>query len=531
MKEIKTALSRADIAQKILKLQGEKYSLKDYPMFVDIFNSNANRKLMRSGRQVSKTVTLSANIISDVATTPYYPVIYANSSAQQTQSFSTSKLDPFLIHSPIVYHNLMKSKHVINNVYNKRLKNFSEIQLAYFSDSADRVRGKSGNSMYLDEVQDMLYDAMVDAEECLSAAKSPKFNYAGTSKTMGSALEYFWSLSTQKEWIIKCPSCKKWNRPYKDIIGEKGIVCKSCNSLLDPFDGVWHSFCGKDADPIVDGYWIPQIILPMHCMQDEKWQRLLEKKNTYPEYKFLNEVMGLPLGEGEKTITEELVKGMCIDNLPMYEKKCPENSKNAMFIAAGIDWGGGGGNGTSRTVLSVYAVYPEKKKFIKIYGKIYEAGEPSKHIEDMAFRLRRFAPSMVFGDHGGGNFAMSQLKSLMPDVQIIPVMYTDQSSPYKWDEMAGRYTVNRTVMIDSFLLDIKHGLLKTFRWSEFKPFADDMQNVFEEIIGEDRGKPRRVWRRYPTKPDDSLHSMVFGWFACRVLSGYLDFTASTPSSF
>lgn len=525
MLELETPLSRAEIAQKILQLQGNPYSLKDYPMFIDIFNSPMSRRLMRSGRQVSKTVTMSANIITDVVTNPYYPVIYSNSSSRQTQSFSTSKLDPFLINSPVVYHNLMKKREVvINNVYNKRLANFSEIFLTYFSDTADRARGMTGYSMYLDEVQDMLYDAMIDAEECLSAAPDPNFTYAGTSKSVMSALEYFWTLSTQKEWIIKCSRCNKWNRPYMDIIGKEGIVCKNCGHLLNPHQGMWHSFCPDKEKAIVDGFWIPQIVLPMHCLNPEKWKKLLEKKETYPEHKFLNEVMGLPLGEGDRTITEELVRSMCVETFPMYEKKCPENAEGALSIVAGIDWGGGGDSGASRTVLSIYAVYPDRQEFIKIFGKIYEAGEPSKHIENIAFYLHRFGVYMVFGDHGGGNFAMSQLRALTGQIRVVPVMYTDQSKPVNWDQAAGRYTVNRTAMIDAFLVDVKQGRVKTFNWEAFKPFAMDMLNVFEEVVGEERGKGRRVWRHYPTKSDDSLHSMVFGWLACRVVSNMLDFT-------
>ena len=45
----------------------------------------------------------------------------------------------------------------------------------------------------------------------------------------------------------------------------------------------------------------------------------------------------------------------------------------------------------------------------------------------------------------------------------------------------------------------------------------------QEVLGEDRGITKRVWRHSPMKPDDSLHSMIFGWFACRVLSGRMDF--------
>lgn len=526
MREIQTPLRISDIAQKTLTLQGNPYTLTDYPMFVDIYNSTAGRRVMRAGRQVSKTVTLAGDMVMNVTLFPYTPVIYCNSSASQTASFSTSKLSPFLHQSPIIYYNVLKGKDVIDNVYNKLLKNYSEIIMSYFSESADRVRGKSGNRMYLDEVQDMLWNAMIDAEECLSAAPDPKFTYAGTSKSEITPLEFLWQKSNKKAWIIPCSHCGSYNKPSRENIGKRGLICKKCGGAINTFDGFWHAFNPpKDgAKAYADGYWIPQIIMPMHCCREEKWQKLLEKLETYPDIKFDNEVMGIPNGEGETFVTEEMLQQACIEILPMYDSLCPENSGGASFIAAGIDWGGGGTAGVSRTVLSIYAVYPERPSFVKIFGKIYSEGEPTKHVQDIASWLNRFQVHMVFGDHGGGNFAMSQLRSLVPShMRVIPVMYTDSSTPYRWDEQAQRYTVSRTAMIDNFFMDWTRGRIQCFRWSEFEPFARDILNIRQVVIGEEHGKGHRVWRHKPDAPDDALHSMVFGWFACRVLSVMLDF--------
>jgi hypothetical protein len=516
----------SDIAQSILSFMGNPYSLAEYPMFIDIFNTPYQRSLMKSGRQVSKTVTMGADMICEACTTPHLPIIYANSSSAQTSSFSTSKLDPFLLHSPNVYRTLMKSKHVINNVFHKRFDNFSEIILTYFSESADRVRGKTGFRFYLDEVQDILYDAVIDAEECLSAASHPRFKYAGTSKTVVSTLEYFWSLSTKKEWIIKCDGCNKWNIPDIDCIGKHGLICKKCGKSLNTYKGQWQAFHDKTTEPDYDGYHIPQIILPLHCCSEEKWNNVLYKLERYPEYKFANEVMGMPSGEGDSPITEELLRNMCLPTLRMENQRTVENSTGATHLLAGIDWGGGGGNGTSRTTLSIYAVFSNRDSTWNIFNKIYSGGEPTKHIEDIAMHLNRFQVHMVFGDHGGGNFAMSQLNSLVPRTRVVPVMYTEQNKPYSWDEAAGRYTVNRTVMIDSFIVAMKQQEVRTTRWEDFLPFKDDLLSIREEIIGEETGKGRRVWRRYPTKPDDILHSMVFGWFATRVVRNHMDFTCS-----
>ena len=529
MKNLNLDMAPSELAETLLNLEGAPYSLDNYMMFRDIFNTSAPKRLMRAGRQVSKTITIAAELITGSASSPHHPIIYANSSSKQTYSFSTSKLDPFLIHSPLVYHNFFKSnKHVINNVYYKRLSNFSEIMLTYFSDVADRVRGRTGKEMYLDEVQDMLYDAIIDAEECLSAAPSPRFTYAGTSKTMHTSLEHFWQLSTQKEWVIPCGGCGKWNRPTMDCIGKLGLICKKCGKPLNTYLGTWHPFNPptKENPLYIDGYWIPQIILPTHCCSPDKWDKLLEKLRKYPEYKFLNEVMGLPLGDGESPITKEMLQARCIETLAMYDKKNAQNAAGAAYIVGGIDWGGGGMSETSRTTLSLYAVHPDKPSYIKIFGKIFGTGEPVQHVKEIANILRNFSVNLVVSDHGGGNYANSHLKSMSPGTRIIPAMYTDQSAPWTWKENAGYYTVNRTTMIDAFLFDyIKEGTVRTMKWSEFEPLHEDLLNVYEHIVGEDTGKGRRIWARYPTKPDDVLHSMVLGWFACRVVTGMMDFRA------
>ena len=529
MQYVDINLTKSEAAEAILKLEGAQYSLTDYPMFKDIFNSTSNRVLMKAGRQVSKTITMGADMVTTAAVYPYTPLIYCNASQAQTSAFSTSKLDPFLLHSPAIHNDLMSGNGAINNVYHKRMGNSSEIRLSYFSEDADRVRGNSGKKMYLDEIQDMLYDAIIDANECLSAAKVPQTLYAGTSKTSASTLEYFWGMSSQKEWIVKC-SCGKWNLPDVKNISEDGFVCKDCGGLLNTYSGHWHSFADPDYDWSYDGYHIPQIILPLHCDNPTKWKEILRKQREYPEYKFNNEVMGIADGEASQPITEAMVKEACAPNLVMEEKRSVANGQGASFFVGGIDWGGGGQAGNSTTTLSIYAVYPERNRFINVYGKVYGTGEPAEHVRHIGHMLNSFGVTMCMADHGGGNFAISQLREVCPSINLVPVMYTDQSKPYNWDGDAQRYTVNRTVMIDAFVLDLKKRDVELFRWEEFKAFAPHLTCMYVDSVGGDQGKGRRVWRHPPANPDDYLHSLVFGWFGSRVVSGSLDFTAASLPS-
>ena len=534
----KTSLRPSDVAQQLLRLQGKRYSLQNYPMFVDIFNTPAFRRLMRSGRQVSKTITIGADMLTEVATTPHLPIIYANASQSQTNSFSKSKLAPLMRHSPAIYDNLLRSNKDIktDNIGHKQFTNSSEIILTYFSESADRIRGSSGSRFYLDEAQDILYDAVIDAEECLSAAENPRYTYAGTSKTVITTLEYLWTLSSQKEWIIKCDSCNLWNIPSTENIQKQGLSCKKCGALLDTYKGHWHSFSEKPAkDCFIDGFHIPQIVLPLHCCHKDKWEKVIEKLETYPSHKFNNEVMGLPSGEGDSIITEELLQSICIPNLEMENRRTAKNSNQAMHMVAGIDWGGYGASGTSRTALAIYAVYPQVPEFRMVFGKVFVQGDPTKHVEEIAHYITQFGCTLTIGDHGGGHYAMSQLAPLVRQCRVVPAMYNDNPKPYKWNDQDNRYDVNRTSMIDGLLLGMQKKNVRAIRWEDFRQFKEDFLAVREEVVNESSGRPRRAWRRYPTKPDDFLHAMVFGWLACRSICGMVDFTslatAHSPSPF
>ena len=196
-------------------------------------------------------------------------------------------------------------------------------------------------------------------------------------------------------------------------------------------------------------------------------------------------------------------------------------------FVAGIDWGGGGVMGTSRTTLHIYAYVTSPARYTCVFGRIYDEGEPSRHVEDIARILLRYNCDAVYGDHGGGNFAMSQLRQLVSGaMQVVPVMYSEASSPLKWNEAGKFFTANRTTVIDEFFADMQRNLIHAYNWEEFRPSAKDILNIRQVYIGEEIGKPRRVWRHSQQAPDDSLHSMVFGWIGCRVITGRLDFTGN-----
>ena len=137
--------------------------------------------------------------------------------------------------------------------------------------------------------------------ETISASKSyGLIAYAGTPKSLDNTIEKLWLDSSMSEWVIKCPhaGCGKWNipalehdlvkmiGPAHDGISEKcpGVVCAVCQKPMNPRPysqggtGRWvHRHPEKRWS--FAGYHVPQIIMPMHYADQEKWQKLIDKKN------------------------------------------------------------------------------------------------------------------------------------------------------------------------------------------------------------------------------------------------------------
>jgi len=126
---------------------------------------------------------------------------------------------------------------------------------------------------------------------------------------------------------------------------------------------------------------------------------------------------------------------------------------------------------------------------------------------------------MVCGDAGEGALANAMLREKLGAHRVIQVRYMSLSRPIEWNAAALCYHADRTTLIDNYARYLKHQLAVFPRLPQAQPAFDDILNEYEEVtlLG------RRVWRHSPTKPDDCLHSQIFGWIAWRVLTGDLRF--------
>ena len=204
----------------------------------------------------------------------------------------------------------------------------------------------------------------------MSAAASPQRLYSGTSLTKDTLLEQQWNRSSQGVWHIPCGHCGFENiaalepdghlismlGPIRDDVSEArpGVVCHRCSKPsnpkpINPRHGHWVHRRPELRKSFV-GYHIPQILMPGHYASRVKWTELIGKMNgVYSTGKFYNEVLGEPYDVAVKLVGEDDLRKAAAGVGPNTEAAAVRRAPMYAQVVLGVDWGGGGEDGVSRT--------------------------------------------------------------------------------------------------------------------------------------------------------------------------------------
>src|SRR5512137_2656793 len=93
-------LHLADIAQRLLWLDGKPFSLHDYPMYEAVYNGRYRDTLLMCGRQVAKSTSLANFIITESIALPFFREYYVSPTKEQTLIFSNTRVGKTLAYSP-----------------------------------------------------------------------------------------------------------------------------------------------------------------------------------------------------------------------------------------------------------------------------------------------------------------------------------------------------------------------------------------------------------------------------------------------
>ncbi len=499
----------SNIAETLLTHKGEPFSLEEYTPLKDIYNDSAKTIVLKAGRQIAKSTTLCNRLILRGSMISYYNQLYVVPQQVQATRFSRHYLDATLRKIPLRKHLLGKDS--IVNVLTKTFMNGSIIQLTYIGDgNVDRARGIPSDENAYDEVQDMLWDDINIVDQCMSGSK--KYGYSvnsGTPKTVDNTLEKLFSMSSQNEWVIKCPGCNTYNIPilphvYK-MLQKKGLSCYHCGKLIDPRTGEWIAF-RPEYSGRKEGYHLPQIIIPRNVFDKDLWDKIMENYENYPEDHFANEILGLSMDLGGRLLTDTEIK-KCCSGPSIYKMQAILRYSD---IVMGVDWTVQG-NKESFTIAVVLGLKPDNR-FEVLYIHKFKGGEILDQIDTIIGIAKKYNVSCFGCDHGAGhcnNLLLMQRTGLpVHEFCYVP----RQKKLLVWNESDFIYRLARTTSLNIMFLEIKTGKFVFPPEKEFLPYIDELLSLYEDY-NELTSTKRFV--RTPGRPDDFTHALNFAVIALK----------------
>jgi len=507
------------LAQAILLLKGKPLNLSDYKPFELVYDVSPRILTACCGRQIGKSVSLSAAIIANSILRGHFSTLFVSPLSQQTSRFSSQYLEPF-INSKLV------RKHFVEpaskkNVFLRTFSTGSSVTLSYAEteQDADRVRGVAADAMYYDEVQDAQYEAIPILEETLSASDYSFRRFTGTAKGEANTLTRLFRSSNMMEWVVKCEACGRYSIPndfencMKILTSNKeGPGCIHCGKIIDMKTGRW--MAGKPSVKDHIGVHIPQFCIPARS-KASKWADLVSKATRYDHVKMSNEVFGLPVGAGGRPLSMRQVMATCNPSRMDFDHAYPHDDRHIIATVLGVDWSVTGST-ESYTILTVlgydftgkaYVLYVQKLDGIDILDQVARVIE--------VYRI--FQCSHLAGDRGVGVLQGQIMKRALGDDKVSMVNYVAAKTNLRYDRQGDYFAADRTLAIDTTVIRIKMGMAKMEcpRWEVMDSFWQDALHVFEE----ESHSGRRLYRKDEGATDDFLHSLTFAHLAFMILKG------------
>lgn len=500
----KISTTPADFAQKIIYLDGKPFSLNGLPYMVTIMNTNTERLMLMTGRQVAKSTTVSALSVTELASHPFWRSLYVAPRNDQVSQFNNDKLNPMLQNSPIIKKYYIDSSCTMQTM-SKELLNGAMMYLRSCYHTADGIRGISANSVYIDEVQDIILDNIPVIEEC-TARKNPKrMTFCGTPKTFDNCIQKLWEQTTQHYWAMKCEHCSKWNVPIViENLGVDGVICKYCGKPLNIQTGM---YVATYPDREFIGYHISQAMVAGVPQTGIPWTRLTEKMNNalYSEAKFYNECLGFSYDNGAKLLVEADLRACCDDNV----REFTTNRKSEWGIynlVAACDWGVLGGN--THTVVTLGGLDKDGRVRV-IYSKKFPVDQdPLAQIEEIAKIIYPANPALLVCDRGGGSLANSVLRKKFPRIPMYEIEYKAKvQDGMHYNANSRSWITDRSRAMAGVILDIKSQRIVFPSYPVIKEnFAPDLLTLSCEY-----NESIRAFQiiREADVPDDFAHTLVY----------------------
>jgi len=375
-----------DLLTLLYRLNGKPFDLRNHFYMRSLFSRVIPPQMTyKCGRQVAKSQSNGVHSCTMCVSTPFFNVLHVTPLYEMVHKFSVNVVAPLIKESPL--RGMFVTPKERQAVLQRSLKNGSNMIFTFAFNDCTRVRGNTAAMIKYDEYQDFDSSFEPIINEVLSASSAgldtsdeeavknenvPGIMRFGTPLTLENGLETMWQESSQAEWAILCRSCKHLNiaslaHDLEKMMGPfhrnepitpqtPGIVCAKCGKYIYTRDGRWlHGVPERRVTHA--GYHVPQAIVPFICESHKQWQILQSKRmnrNKMTIAQFYNECCGESYDHGAKLVSVTDLKNAAKLPSRFEIKILQERIKAGRYVEVGlgVDWGGGGLSGISKTAIA-----------------------------------------------------------------------------------------------------------------------------------------------------------------------------------
>lgn len=370
-------------AENNLILDGKPFKINGngYKPFADIYRyigvkaleKDSKPLILKKSRQVGGTIMacvlelyFCASGLFGTNGRPAMRIMHCFPQLEIAYSYSKTKLNT-MISGAVIKSTLKKNsgklKSVIEEKLDKNVASNDSLSLKQFENGnhiwvestgldSNRLRGRTSDVIFFDEIQDIKKEAISNALKILTKSMYGNVGngiqvYFGTPKQYGSHYHSLWNESSQQYYHLGCLKCGEHFPLYtpgsndweKIWLYEFTVRCTHCGFEQDKREaaeiGKWIPFDNTKETKYI-GYHINQLYNPDYT----KEKIISEKPENNPnntERSYQNEVLGEFYSGSSAPITSDQIQEFCADMNRGFAERVTSSDNRKIF--AGFDWG------------------------------------------------------------------------------------------------------------------------------------------------------------------------------------------------
>ena len=518
-------------------LDGQPMSFADYPFASPMLSFQIGSILtLRGSRQIGKSVNLSVRQILHANLIPGYKSLYICPHPKQLEAYSIKLKETERAFRFYTSGGKEERRNLFLKEYGTGVSQ-STITLMYVLGDAGVIRGRTADSLLLDECQAFDADLETEVSQVNSASKKPATIYAGTSTTTDSYLEAKFQESSQGYAAIKC-TCGHVNIPLPehkvlDMIQSQGPTCTKvyksgahCGRLLN-VRSIEYVHANQAALALnKPGYHIPQIIVPGVVENRFRWAKIYDRKFGPNLNKYFQELLGIPTEEGDRELSRAHLEAICVlpDQMTLKRKAM---ARQYEYVVSGCDWGGTDYSSTAKlkvstTVHVAMGITPDGW-FDIIHMKRYLGMDFESVGEDIMHNHKELQGCAIGSDTGVGMAYNAVLGRHTPPETHLKFTYVGPKSAViaepQGDHAYNQWSINKTETLTMLFQAIKARRIRCYPWEEASALLSDFLNMYRAPADLPGGASIMTYRPSATKPNDCMQACNYAFIVGKILLG------------